>query len=143
MISHVCSARCATDHYRCAPMKIFSKILFLLYIATLAFLSLASFAGIDLGIKRTDLFGIPIDKCIHFLMFLPYPILAYFASPRKNYWRTLFYVGMSGIILAFVLELSQGLFTADRVTDIWDLVANVIAIVIGTAILLLFKRKRS
>jgi len=37
--------------------------------------------------------------------------------------------------------LSQGLFTADRVTDIWDLVANVIAILIGTAVLLLFKRK--
>jgi VanZ family protein len=122
-------------------MRIFSKILFLLYIAALLFLSLASFAGIDLGIERTDILGIPIDKCIHFLMFLPYPILAYFASPRKNYWRTLFYVGMTGIIIAFLLELSQGLFTADRVTDIWDLVANVIAILIGTAVLLLFKRK--
>jgi|LSQX01.2.fsa_nt_gb glycopeptide antibiotics resistance protein len=122
-------------------MRIFSKILFLLYIAALLFLSLASFAGIDLGIERTDILGIPIDKCIHFLMFLPYPILAYFASPRKNYWRTLFYVGMTGFIIAFLLELSQGLLTADRVTDIWDLVANVIAILIGTAVLLLFKRK--
>ena len=122
-------------------MRIFSKILFLLYIAALLFLSLASFAGIDLGIERTDILGIPIDKCIHFLMFLPYPILAYFASPGKNNWRTLFYVGMTGFIIAFLLELSQGLLTADRVTDIWDLVANVIAILIGTAVLLLFKRK--
>jgi glycopeptide antibiotics resistance protein len=124
-------------------MRIFSKILFLLYIASLLFLSLASFAGIDLGIRRTDIIGIPIDKCIHFLMFLPYPFLAYFAAPRKNWWRTLFYVGMTGIIIAFLLELSQGIFTQDRVTDIWDLVANVIAILIGTAVLLLFKRKRA
>ncbi|NMB36881.1 MAG: hypothetical protein GX993_02420 [Bacteroidales bacterium] len=124
-------------------MRTFSKILFLLYIALLAFLSLASFAGIDLGINRKDILGIPIDKCIHFIMFLPYPILAYFASARKNFWKTLFFVGMTGIIIAFVLELSQGIFTTDRVTDIWDLTANVLAILTGTLFLLLFKPKRS
>lgn len=145
MTSHVCSARCATGLYNiCATyMRIFLKLLFWLYIAALLFLSLASFAGIDLGIERKDIFGIPIDKCIHFLMFLPYPFLAYFSSTRKNYWRTLFYVGMTGIALAFLLEVSQGLFNTDRVMDIWDMVANIIAILTGTAFLLLFKGKRS
>jgi VanZ family protein len=94
-----------------------------------------------LGIERKDIFGIPIDKCIHFLMFLPYPFLAYFSSPRKNYWRTLFYVGMTGITLAFLLEVSQGPFNTDRVMDIWDMAANIIAILAGTASLLLFKHK--
>lgn len=124
-------------------MRIFSIILFLLYIVALLFFSLASFAGIDLGIERTNILGIPIDKCIHFIMFLPYSFLAYLASTRKNYWRTLFFVGMSGIVIAFLLELSQGMFTTERVTDIWDLVANVTAILIGTAVLLLLKRKRA
>jgi len=142
MTSHVCSARCATDLYNnMPPMRIFLQLLFWLYIAALLFLSLASFAGIDLRIEREDIFGIPIDKCIHFLMFLPYPFLAYFSSKRKNYWRTLFYVGMTGITLAFLLEVSQGVFNTDRVMDIWDMVANIIAILIGTAFLLLFKRK--
>ncbi len=115
----------------------------MLYIVALLFFSLASFAGIDLGIERTNILGIPIDKCIHFIMFLPYSFLAYLASTRKNYWRTLFFVGMSGIVIAFLLELSQGMFTTERVTDIWDLVANVTAILIGTAVLLLLKRKRA
>lgn len=76
-------------------------------------------------------------------MFLPYPILAFFAFKRKHYWRTLFYVGLTGTLIAFLLELSQGLLTTDRITEIWDLVANVSAIVIGTSALLLFKRERS
>ena len=124
-------------------MRIFPKILFFLYIATLLFLTYASFAGIDLDVTRTDILGIPIDKCIHFLMFLPYPILAFFAFKRNHYWRTLFYVGLTGTLIAFLLELSQGLLTTDRITEVWDLVANVGAIVIGTSALLLFKRERS
>jgi hypothetical protein len=50
---------------------------------------------------------------------------------------------MTGITLAFLLEVSQGLFNTDRVMDIWDMVANIIAILTGTAFLLLFKGKRS
>jgi hypothetical protein len=48
---------------------------------------------------------------------------------------------MTGITLAFLLEVSQGPFNTDRVMDIWDMAANIIAILAGTASLLLFKHK--
>ena len=42
-------------------------------------------------------------------MFLPYPILAYFASAEK-FLENLFFVRMTGIIIAFVLGVSRHLY---------------------------------
>ena len=49
-------AVCSSSAIKSDQYETFSKILFLLYLTLLAFLSLASFAGIDLGINRKRYF---------------------------------------------------------------------------------------
>ncbi|MDD2595369.1 MAG: VanZ family protein [Bacteroidales bacterium] len=85
------------------------------------------------------MFGIPIDKCVHFVMFLPYPVISFFAFKGKNFWRTLYFVLFSGLIIVTIVELSQNILTVNRVTDPWDLVANIAAITLGSVIIALCK----
>ncbi|MBO4610956.1 MAG: hypothetical protein J5668_02495, partial [Bacteroidales bacterium] len=56
------------------PAKIFWRILLVVYLAAVAYLCFASQGGLP---KFDDWpFKIPADKVVHFLMFLPWPILA-------------------------------------------------------------------
>ena len=59
------------------PKTFLARILFFLYLAAVAFLC---FMHVDkLPDVQKFIFGIPTDKIAHFLMFLPFPILAYLA----------------------------------------------------------------
>ena len=59
---------------------VISRILFAAYLVAVAVLCFANFPSSDNAPKQ--LWGIPIDKVVHFLMFFPLPILAYLAFDR-------------------------------------------------------------
>lgn len=53
---------------------IWARILFVVYLAAVAFLCFGHFSSSQDMPK--DLWGIPTDKVVHFLMFFPFPLLA-------------------------------------------------------------------
>lgn len=111
-------------------MKKLKYILFILYLLFVVYLC---FGHVSVGDDLPDAFlSIPIDKCVHFCMFLPFPILCTIAVSGKKPWRALSFSIIAGIAVATSLELLQGMLTDYRSTDIWDLVANLAAIVTGS-----------
>lgn len=96
------------------------------------------------------IFGIPIDKIAHFLMFLPYPTIAYIAfrpaGGRK--WRHLLVltaVFAVGIALAMGTEQLQGL-SEYRSYEIEDFYADIFGMecsALITALYIIFKKDRT
>jgi VanZ family protein len=69
-----------------------ARILFAVYLAAVAFLCFGRFdSSQDVPM---DLWGIPTDKVVHFLMFFPFPLLAclafggYRGKPGRAVWKT-------------------------------------------------------
>lgn len=58
------------------------RILTVVYLAVIAVLCFANF-GSNREVPLT-LFGLPTDKIVHFLMFLPFPFLAFFSFPLRK-----------------------------------------------------------
>ena len=56
---------------------IWARILFAVYLAAVAFLCFGRFSSSE--DVPMDLWGIPTDKVVHFLMFFPFPLLAFLA----------------------------------------------------------------
>lgn len=79
-----------------------------------------------------EMFGIPFDKVVHFCMFLPFPVFGTLAFAGKKPWRALSFSIILGVVAATSIELLQSVLTEYRGTDIWDLVANLTAIVTGS-----------
>ena len=72
--------------------RILARILFFLYIATVAFLCFGKFSSMP-DVPKT-FWGFPMDKVVHFLMFFPFPLLAclafggYRGKPGRAVWKT-------------------------------------------------------
>lgn len=123
-------------------MKKFSLLVFIIYLLSVLYLCFGHIS-VDEELPKY-LWGIPIDKCAHFGMFLPFPIFCTLAFSRKKPWRMLSFSLIAGITLASSIELLQSFLTDYRTTDIWDLVANMAAIAAGgllTAIFFLVRSK--
>lgn len=80
--------------------------------------------------------GIPMDKVIHFIMFLPFPILmglSFHKTSTKSLNTIFFALGtfVLGCILAGATEIGQS-FTTYRSCDITDFRADSIALAIST-----------
>ena len=115
-----------------------SRILFVLYLAAIAFLCLTSTSSLP-QMKSTFL-GLPTDKVAHFLMFLPFPILFYLSTEWKadKWWKALLYTAiilLLGCGVAAGTEYLQKL-TPTRVADKEDFIADAIAL--GCSSLLVF-----
>lgn len=111
-------------------------LLMVLYMATVAYLCLASFESLpDVG---RSFFGIPTDKLVHFAMFFPFPILTSLSirskgkTPWLAIWRTLG-IFLAGCAIAALTELLQGL-TATRTPDAADFEADILALAVSSAI---------
>ena len=110
-----------------------SRIVFLLYIA---FLCIACFVKFEGNVDFSDtIFGIPKDKIVHFLMFLPFPPLMYssFYGMRGKPWSLvlfLFITLVTGSIIAGGTEIIQGL-TDYRSMDIGDFRADSTGLLTG------------
>lgn len=127
--------------------RIIFIVSFCLYIAAVAFLCFAK--PDDLPQMPQFWFGLPADKIAHFLMFLPFPVLAYatFAGKWNEAGRHFILTGIltvAGTLAAVATEYIQALL-GYRSGDVNDFIADVIGIVAGgcaVSIYLLNKFKR-
>ena len=114
------------------------QIILVLYIAAVGFLCFANFHQMS-NVPRSFL-GIGTDKIVHFLMFFPFPILAFFAYDRltKTPWQALAaLVSICAIGCAFagLTEVIQETLPY-RTKDLHDFGADCIAV--GIASVLVF-----
>lgn len=116
-----------------------ARILLAVYLAALLWLCFGHFDAMP-DVKRY-IWGIPTDKIVHFLMFLPFPILAYFAFDRykEKFWSSVLWTGvafLAGVLLAAGTEVGQAFLTNYRSGDPDDFRADLIAL--GISSLLVF-----
>lgn len=128
---------------------ILSRILFILYLGTVA---LICFMRPDrLPDLQKTIFGFPTDKVAHFMMFLPFPILSFmaFVPSAKKVWVVAlhsFLVLLAGCAVAALTEYVQG-FLPYRTKDFSDFKADLLALSISTLLVFLvdifhFRNKR-
>ena len=116
--------------------SILFKIAMLLYIAAVAYLCFANFHNPP-DVPKT-LFGLPIDKVVHFCMFFPFPILAFLAydkltdTPLKAL-AALISICAVGCIFAGITELVQDTLPY-RTKDLNDFGADCIAVGIASVL---------
>ena len=112
--------------------RIFRIFLFVAYVCAVAWLCFGEFKP-DPDMPRR-LWGIPMDKLVHFLMFLPFPLLAYFAVGKHpaGPWKALgemLLIFLVGALVAAGTEIGQSFFPY-RTTDPKDFLADTIALAV-------------
>ena len=118
--------------------KIF-LVLFLIYLGMIAWCCFGHFESLP-DVKK-DFFGIPTDKVVHFVMFLPFVILGYpsFRSLGKSRGRKVLIfmsVLLAGALIAGATEVGQSL-TDYRSGDPMDLLADMAGLVTGAVLTLI------
>ena len=118
----------------------FPLILFIIYLATLAYCCFGHFGG--LPNVKPYLFGFRIDKVIHFIMFFPFPILFFlaFVPHSDKIWKavlSVFLVLLLGCIVAASTEVGQS-YTTYRSGDVKDFEADAISLCISSFFTLIF-----
>ncbi len=131
-------------------MKRYSYIivtaLMLLYIALVFFLCLYDFDSKTIMVDLNQyLFSVRLDRYIHFLMFFPYPFIAWlFLNYNKHniVYRqyTFSFIIISGLLLASLAEASQEMFTIYRDTDPFDFASNLSGILVATMVLYILRK---
>ena len=83
-----------------------------------------------------ELWGIGVDKFVHFLMFLPFPILAYYSFSKE----AKFVILLAGCIFALATECVQGM-SEYRSFELGALAADMLGLISGSTItLIIYKR---
>lgn len=117
--------------------KIAFQIIFYLYVAGVLFLCFGHFDNTPS--LPTSFLGIPSDKIAHFLMFFPFPILAFLAFDQftETVKSTLLFTGVTflvGLGLAFLTEWGQAHLTEYRSGEPLDLAADVLALFLSSVL---------
>ena len=117
------------------------RILFVLYVAAVLLLCFCQFNNTPY-IPSTFL-GLPTDKVVHFCMFFPFPILAFLAfDPYTNSIPSSLAFGVIVLVVGFLLamgtEWGQATLTDYRSGDRMDLLADGIALVSSTLIVIIW-----
>ncbi len=112
---------------------------FVIYLAAVIYLCLMK--PDNLPQTELYLFGLPLDKVAHFLMFLPFPALAYmmlWEKDRKTWAELLILLSCLavGVGLAFLTEHLQAM-TQYRSSDIKDIYADMTGLGIGCIVVLI------
>lgn len=112
-------------------ITILGRGLLVLYLGALAYLCFGRIEAIP-DLPNT-IFGIPLDKVVHFLMFMPFPVIVYMAfgiNCRKvsTLLIFMFYTFFAGCILAILTEIGQGALTSYRSPDLMDLKADALSL---------------
>ena len=133
---------------KCKVSDILFRVLLFIYIGAIAYLCFAKMN--NLPQIQKEFFGIPTDKLVHFCMFFPFPIIAFYAFARRlksraELLRSLIKLCAWGCIFAGVTEMVQATLPY-RSQDVKDFAADCIAIGISSLILLIinlikFKKK--
>lgn len=113
---------------------ILARILFVVYLAAIAFLCFMHADKIP-DMQKT-LFGIPTDKVAHFLMFLPFPILTFLSYDHvtNKVWSAVLFAVLTfavGAAIAWGTEYIQGMLPY-RTRDAADFRADLLALGIST-----------
>ena len=120
-------------------IKTIMTALLCVYLATLILLCMMKTDSMP-EVKFT-LLGLPLDKVLHFCMFLPYPMLAFQVFVQKGS-TCLHEILLLGIILIFGAGLAYGTERLQGLTDyrsyeMADLFADMIGLIAGAAAVLL------
>ena len=115
---------------------ILSRILLVLYLICLGILCFGNFSGMPEMEKK--ILGFDPDKVVHFLMFVPFPILAWLASGRRpsGPWPALgltLLLFLIGCALAACTEIVQQ-FLSWRSADPRDFSADALALALSALI---------
>ena len=118
--------------------RVIGLILFLIYLGVVAWCCFGYFE--DLPKPKQLILGIPIDKIVHFLMFVPFPFLCYmaFGPGRDRPWKTTLAILLSflaGCLVAAGTEIGQS-FTSHRTADPKDFMADAVALAFASLIAL-------
>ncbi|MBR1872832.1 MAG: VanZ family protein [Bacteroidales bacterium] len=119
--------------------RILFRILFVLYIAGLAFLCFGHFNNLP-DVPR-KLLGIQMGKIVHFCMFLPFPPLQFLAIDKYTVkpWHSLLMalgIFVLGCLLAAGTELIQG-YLPHRTADHLDFRADALALAVSSLAVLI------
>ena len=125
----------------------YARIAFAVYLVAVLVLCFGNFPSSEEVPK--ELWGIPMDKVVHFLMFFPFPLLAFLALDRYQgkRWHGITWSGVTlaaGALFAAFTELVQSRLPY-RTGDPADFQADALALLAGTAIVLiviLLKQKK-
>ena len=117
-----------------------ARILFVAYLVAVAWLCFGRFDSTQ--DVPMDLWGIPTDKIVHFLMFLPFPVLAFFAFDRftEKFWPSVLWTSVSflaGCAFAAGTEYVQARLLPYRTGDPADFMADFIALAVGSVAVLI------
>ena len=120
-------------------LLILFRILLVVYLLCLCFLCFGDFSGMP-HIKEKIL-GFDPDKVVHFLMFFPFPILAWLAMERhpSGPWPALgltLLLFLAGCVLAAGTEIGQH-FLPRRTSDPKDFLADALALALSAFIVFL------
>ena len=118
---------------------ILARIVFAVYILAVLVLCFGKFESSQDMPK--DLWGIPLDKVVHFLMFFPFPLLAYLAFDRyrERRWSAAPWTGVAlagGALFAAFTELVQSRLSY-RSGDPADFKADFLALFLCSVIVLI------
>lgn len=113
-----------------------SKFILVLYLITVITLTLVPFNSKALFYQKRIIF-LRIDYLIHICMFIPWAALNKVFSNAFNIFHTVFY----GVIMAIIMELIHYMLPY-RSFNIYDLIANLIGILLGIPITRLIKVQR-
>ena len=118
----------------------YARIAFGVYLVAVAVLCFAKFPGSEDA--PMELWGLPFDKIVHFLMFLPFPLLAYLAWDRNKgrSWSSVLRAAvalLAGCAVAAFTELVQSRLPW-RSGDPADFRADALAVGVGTLVVLFF-----
>ena len=116
--------------------RLFARLVLVLYIAALAWLCFGDFSDVQ-DVPKT-VFGLEIDKIVHFLMFFPFPFLVFFSFGRRGEkaWKAILWtvvVFAVGCTLAGVTEIVQGEL-GYRTADVMDFRADGLSLAIASLI---------
>ena len=119
--------------------RVIGLIVFLIYLGVVVWCCFGNFE--DLPKPKQSILGIPIDKIVHFLMFVPFPFLCYMAFGPEHVkpWKSVLAIllsFLSGCLVAAGTEMGQS-FTSHRTADPKDFMADAIALAIASLIALL------
>ncbi|VAW12014.1 hypothetical protein MNBD_BACTEROID03-2189 [hydrothermal vent metagenome] len=108
------------------------------------FSSLYSFSGVD-----AQSFSIPhFDKAVHFMFYFVACILGVFflrerSNGKMNLMKTLIAMVFATVVFGILIEVIQYEYTAQRMGDVYDALANSIGSICGAlTVKLFFLRKR-
>lgn len=121
---------------KCKPSNLFFRILFIVYIAVVAFLCFANFSKVEDAPKF--FLGLPFDKVVHFCMFFPLPFLG--LKSYDKYTETIPHALASVIVVcafccifAGLTEIVQGMLPY-RSEDVKDFGVDCLSIGIASVI---------